>query len=59
MNSVPRCLLKCTNDWYLDIDNGHFTSVTLIDLKQALGTVNHEILLKKIYLYGIKDKEGR
>ena len=51
------CLLKCTNDWYLDIDKGNFTSVTFIDLIKAFDTVNHEILLKKIYLCGIKDKE--
>ena len=55
-NSVLSCLLKCTNDWYLEIDKGNFTSDTFIDLKKALDTVSHEILLK-IYLYGIKDKE--
>ena len=57
MHSVLSCLLKCTNDWYLSLDKGNFTSVTFIDLKKAFDTVNHEILLKKIYLYGIKDKE--
>ena len=56
MHSVLSCLLQCTNDWYLDIDKGNFTSVTFIDLKKAFDTVNREILLKKIYLYGIKDK---
>ena len=25
MNSILSCLLKCTNDWYLDIDRGNFT----------------------------------
>ena len=57
MHSVLSCLLKCTNDWYLDIDKGNFTSVTFIDLKKAFDTVNHEILLRKINLYGLKDKE--
>ena len=57
MHSVLSCLLKCTNDWYLNLDTGNFTSVTVIDLKKAFDTVNHEILLEKIYLYGIKDKE--
>ena len=53
------CLLKCTNDWYLNIDKGKFTSDTFIDLKKAFDTVNHEILLKKLYLYGIREKEFR
>ena len=57
MHSVLSCLLKCTNDWYLNLDKGNFTSVTFIDLKKAFDTVNHEILLKKTYLNGIKDKE--
>ena len=56
MHSVLSCLLKCMNDWYLDINKGNFTSVIFIDLKEAFDTVNHEILLKKIYLY-VKDKE--
>ena len=57
MHSVLSCLLKCTNDWYLDIDKGNFTSVTFIDLKKAFDIVNHEILLNKIQSYGMKDKE--
>ena len=57
MHSVLSCLLKCTNDWYLDIDKGNFTSVTLIDLKKAFDIVNHKILLNKIHSYGIKDKK--
>ena len=44
-------------EWYLNLDKGSFTSVTFIDIKKAFDTVNHEILLKKIYLYGMKDKE--
>ena len=57
MLSVLSCLLKCTNDLCLDIDKGNFTLVTFIDLKKAFDTVNHTILVKKIYFYGIKHKE--
>ena len=44
-------------NWHLNLDKGNFTSVTFIDLKKVFDTVNHEILLKKIYLNGIKEKE--
>ena len=56
IHSVLRCLLKCTNNWYLEIDKSNFTSDKFIDLKKAFDTVNHESVLKKINLYGIKGK---
>ena len=55
--SVLTCLLKCTNDWFLNTENGKYTSVTFIDLKKAFDTVNHEILAKKLQIYGIRGKE--
>ena len=57
LHSVLTCLLKCTNDWYLNTENGKYTSVTFIDLKKAFDTVNHEILAKKLQIYGIRGKE--
>ena len=41
----------------VNLDKGNFTSIAFIDLNKAFDSVNHDILLKKIYLYGIKDKE--
>ena len=46
LHSVLTCLLKCTNDWYLNIENGKYTSVTSITLRNAFDTGNHEILVK-------------
>ena len=57
LHSVLICLLKCSNDWYLKIDSGQYTSVTFIDLKKAFDTVNHDILLKKLEIYCARNKE--
>ena len=57
MHSVLSCLLKCTNDWYLNLEGGKYTAVTFVDLKKAFDTVNHGILLQKLELFGINDKE--
>ena len=48
LHSVLTCLLNCTNDWYLNLENSEYTAVTFIDLKRAFDTVNHEILIQKM-----------
>ena len=57
LHSVLSCLLKCTTDRYLNLEGGKYTAVTFVDLKRAFDTVNHEILLQKLELYGIHNKE--
>ena len=59
LHSVLTILLKCTNDWYLNIENGTYTSVTFIDLKKAFDTVNHEILINKLQPNRIAGKKLR
>ena len=34
-HSLLTCLLRCTNDWYLNLDKGQYTSVTFIDFKEG------------------------
>ena len=51
------CLLNCTNDWYLNMDKGKYTSVSFIDLEKAFDTVDHQILLNKLKVYGLSGKE--
>ena len=56
MHSDLSCLLKCTNDWYLNLEDGKYIAATFVYLKKAFDTVNHGILLQKLELYGIHDK---
>ena len=59
LHSVLSCLLKCTNDWYLNLEGDKYTAFTFVDLKKAFDTVNHEILLQKLELSGIHNKETK
>ena len=57
LNSVATALMASTNDWYLNIDKGKYTGLIFIDLKKAFDTVDHEILLKKLKMYGVTGLE--
>ena len=45
------------NDWYLNIDKGKYTGLIFLDLKKAFDTVEHEILLEKLKMYGVTGLE--
>ena len=51
-HSVATCLLKCTDNWYINMDNFHYTPVLFIDIEQDFDTVAYPILLKKLDKYG-------
>ena len=40
LRSVLTCLLRCTNDWYMNIDRGDYTAALFIDLKKGFDTVD-------------------
>ena len=57
-NHSTNTVLTHFSDYLLkQIDNGRLTGVVYLDLKKAFDSVDHEILLKKLPLYGVKDSE--
>ena len=54
MHSTLTALIDITDNWYLNIDDGLTNAILFIDLKKAFDSIDHEILLSKLELYGFK-----
>ena len=46
-----------SDDWYNGLDLGKLVGLVFIDLKKAFDTVDHDILCKKLELYGVQQRE--
>ena len=57
LHSTLTCLLKTSDDWYNGLDLGKLVGLVFIDLKKAFDTVDHDILCKKLELYGVQQRE--
>ena len=58
LHSTLACLLNIIYDWYNSLDNGQLVGLVLVDLKKAVGTVDHDILCQKLELFSVLGRES-
>ena len=49
LHSTLTALLEATSNWSVNIDSGLLNGVIFIDLKKAFDTIDHDILLRRLY----------
>ena len=47
-------LVKVLDDWMMAMDRGEYTGAIFVDLKKAFDTVDHKVLLKKLFDIGVR-----
>ena len=54
-HTTATALLEAADNWAFNIDRGNVNAVVFLDLKKAFDTVDRDILLSKMNLYGIQE----
>ena len=50
-------MINVSDNWYESIDKNNVNFALFLDLKKAFDTVDHEILIRKLKVYGIEGIE--
>lgn len=54
-HSCATAILKMTEDWRESLDNGETIATVSVDLSKVFDSVNHNLLLAKIWAYGFSE----
>ena len=54
-HSTETALIKLTDELLFNMDNDMMTGLAFVDFRKAFDVINHELLLKKLSIYGAND----
>ena len=54
-HSTATALIQMYDSWVEEVDDGNLVGVMMVDLSAAFDMVDHDILLKKLQLFGLDD----
>ena len=56
-HSTIGCLHRVFDDWYEAINEGEYIMTCFLDIQKCFDSIDHDILIKKLYHYGIAGDE--